>query len=124
MAANNRAEWLRCRPWIEDALEYARGTHTIDDIEAGIEDGRFFFFSSEGSAVVVEFIDYPRLRVLNYFLIGGNLEQLVHRIEPAVTAWAKENGCRRVIGIGRKGLSRVFAKHGYEDGWTAIYKDI
>lgn len=120
---DEKAEWYRCRPWIEAALEYAHGTHTIEDIEDGIERGDFYFFSSPKSAVVIEIIVFPRLQALNYFLIGGDLDELQQRIEPYVTAWAKQKGCRRVIGIGRKGLERVFAPD-FQYGWTAIYKDI
>ena len=32
-------EWERCRPWIEAALIYADGTHSIEDIAAGIASG-------------------------------------------------------------------------------------
>lgn len=119
-----KAEWHRCRPWIDAALEYTGGTHTIEDIERGIEEGTLLFFSSPNSAVVAEFISYPRKRVFNYFLIGGDLRELITHIEPYVTAWAKQQGASRVIGIGRRGFERAFRGSGFEPCWTAIAKDI
>ena len=122
---DEKAEWLRCRPWIEAALEHAHGTHTIEDIEVGIESGQYYFFCSANAAVVTEIITFPRMKALNYFLIGGDLDDLKTTIEPFVTAWAKHiGGCSRVIGIGRKGFERAFMPNGFKSGWTAIYKDI
>lgn len=121
----DRSEWLRCRPWIEAALEYAHGTHAIEDVEDGIEQGRFHFFCSPKSAVVVEFLQFPQKKAMNYFLIGGDLDELIEKIEPNVTRWAKqEHGCSLVFGVGRKGLERVFAPSGFHYGWTAIVKEI
>ena len=124
LVTEDKSEWYRCRPWIEAALEYARGTHTIEDIEDGIALGQFQFFCSENAAVVTEFIKYPQMKVLNYFLIGGDLNELADKIEPHVSRWAKMKGCKRVIGIGRKGLERVFGAKGFTYAWTGIYKDL
>lgn len=125
LVPQDKSEWYRCRPWIEAALEYTGGTHVIEDIEDGIEAGEFVFFCSPSAAVVVEVITYPRMNVLNYFLIGGNLSELRREIEPYVTKWGKEKmGCSRVIGIGRKGFERAFAPNGFKPCWTAISKDL
>lgn len=121
----DRSEWLRCRKWIEAALEYCGGTHTIEDIEDGIESGLYQFFCSPRSAVITEIIHYPRKTVLNYFLIGGDLGELIQEIEPYVTRWGKEkHGCKKVVGIGRKGFERAFRGSGYTPCWSAITKDI
>lgn len=121
---DDKAEWYRCKPWIEAALQYAEGTHTIEDIENGIEAGTFQFFCSRNSAVVTEILNYPRKKVLNYFLIGGDLDELIKEIEPPVSAWAKTEGCSLVVGIGRKGFERAFRDSGFRPCWTAICKDL
>lgn len=122
--SEDRSQWIRCRHWIEAALPYARGTHTIEDIEAGIESGQFVFWAGRRSAIITEILHYPRKRVLHYFLIGGDLRELVEFMEPRITAWAKENGCSAVSGAGRAGFERVFAKSGFEPAWRVIIKDI
>lgn len=122
--SEDRSQWIRCRPWIEAALPYARGTFTIEDIEDGIERGRFVFWAGEKSAVITEILNYPRKRVLHYFLIGGDLAELQDFMEPRITAWGKMNGCSGASGAGRPGLERVFAKSGFEPAWRIIYKDI
>lgn len=122
--SEDRSQWIRCKPWIEAALPYARGTHTIEDIEAGIESGQFVFWAGPKSAVITEVLQYPRKRVLHYFLLGGDLRELVEFMEPRITAWAKSIGCNGVSGAGRKGFERVYAKSGFELAWTVIYKDI
>ena len=120
----DRSEWLRCRHWIEAALPYARGTHTIEDIETGIGNGQFIFWSGSKCAVITEILNYPRKRVLHYFLLGGNLRELVEFMEPRITVWAKLNGCTAVTGAGRAGFERVFAKSGFEPAWRVIIKEI
>jgi len=124
MSSPDRSEWGRCKPWIEAALEYSLGTHTIEDVEAGIESGLFQFWSGKNCALVTEVVTYPRLKAMNYFLLGGDLDELVNEIEPALTAWAKSIGCDRVFGVGRKGFERAFRKSGFSPAWYVIVKDI
>ena len=123
-AAEDRSEWHRCRHWIEAALHYARGTHTIEDIEDGIARGQFVFWSGKRCAIITEIIHYPRARVMHYFLIGGDLKELVEYMEPRITAWAKSQGCHAVSGAGRPGFERVFAKSGFKPAWRVIFKEI
>lgn len=118
-----QAEWDRCKPWIEAALVYANGTHTIEDIEHGIATGVFQFWPGKNAAIVSEVIRYPRLSALNFFLIGGDLSELKD-MEPAVTEWAKSIGCKRVMGVGRRGFERAFKSSGFEPWWLCICKDI
>lgn len=125
VVTEDKSEWFRCRPWIKAALEYTGGTHTIEDIEDGIGTGAMSFFCSPNSAVVVEIIKYPRMKVLNYFLIGGDLEELKREIEPVITRWAKETlGCKKAIGVGRRGFERAFRENGFAPCWAAISKDL
>ena len=121
---DDRSVWLKFRPLIEAALPYARGTHTIEDIEDGIASGHFVFWAGEHSAIITEIIEYPRARVLHYFLIGGDLKELVGFMEPRITAWAKSQGCHAVSGAGRPGFERAFAKSGFKPAWRVIFKEI
>lgn len=123
-AENGRTQWERCRPWIEAALPYCYGTHTIADVESQIADGRLQFWPGERCAVVTEIADYPRLRALNFFLAGGDLHELVESMEPAIVAWAKTLGCTRVAQTGRRGWGRVLAPLGYRTTLSMMMKDL
>ena len=116
--------WVRCRPYIEKALEYSRGTHTIEDIEDGVMDGRYQFWAADNSAVITEIIIYPRFKALNGFLIAGKLDELFDVLEPAIADFAKFAGCKRIEGTGRKGWERVGSRRGYTNGSIMMYKDL
>lgn len=120
----DKAEWLRCRHWIEAAVEHCRHTHSIEDIEQGIADGTYQFFSMPNCAVVVRIVEYPRKKCLNYFLVGGDLNELMTKMEPHLTAWAKSQGCTVATLVGRAGWLRTLGKLGYTPAWSAAYKEL
>ena len=60
--SEGQAEWARCRPWIEAAVEYCGGTHTIEDVEADIAAGDAQFWPGKKAAVVTQVTDFPRFR--------------------------------------------------------------
>ena len=111
-------ELLRCRPWIEAALEHADGTHNWDDIVAGVYAGHFHFWPREKSAAITEINVYPRRRIFNVFLAGGDLADL-QRFAVEVEESARKAGCDAVQCSGRAGWARALA------GWagkTPIYR--
>lgn len=118
------SEWQRVKPWIETALEYADGTHTIEDIADGIRSDRFQLWCGDNAAIVTEILEFPRLKAVNFFLIAGDLKELVEEMEPEVVKWAKSFGCQRVIGVGRKGFERVFRSKGYTPRWHYIAREL
>lgn len=101
------------RPQIEAALAYARGTHTFDDIAAGVSEGTFQLWPGERSVIVTEVLATPRARILHFFLAGGDLQEL-EQMTPVVLAWGKAEGCTRAALIGRRGWTRTFLKEGWE----------
>ena len=50
-------EWRRCAPWLEAALD---GTHSLDDVWAGVANGEFHFWPGLNSAAVGELVRHPR----------------------------------------------------------------
>ena len=117
-------ELNRCRQWIVDALEYSAGTHTFDDIAAGVMNNRYQLWPGNSSAVVTEVIVYPQLKNLHYFLAGGNLDEL-KQMRPQIESWGKSVGCTRVTLAGRKGWERTFLKdEGYEPQWFILSKEL
>jgi hypothetical protein len=118
------AELNRCRQWIEDALEYSGGTHSFDDIAAGVLAKKFQLWPNHNSAVVTEIVVYPNTKNLHFFLAGGNLDEL-KMMRPHIEAWGKSIGCTRVTLAGRKGWERTFLKdEGYEPKWFVLSKEL
>lgn len=116
--------WARCRPYLEAALEKAGGTHGIEDVARLIERGAAHFWPGSRCAAVTEFYDSPRMRALNIWLLGGNLRELL-AFEPVIEAWARGQGCARMLGGGpRAGWARALAPLGYRPGWTIYCKDL
>jgi len=99
-------ELIRCRPWIEAALVYSGGTHTFDDIARGVLDGRFRLWERPNGCAITEFVQFPRKRVLNVFLAGGDM-QVIKDLEAPALEYARANGCQAVTLAGRKGWSRA-----------------
>ena len=118
------AELNRCRQWIEDALEYSGGTHSFDDIAAGVLAKKFQLWPNHNSAVVTEIVVYPNTKNLHFFLAGGNLDEL-KMMRPYIEQWGKSIGCTRVTLAGRKGWERTFLKdEGYEPKWFVLSKEL
>lgn len=116
------AELLRCRPWIEDALAYSGGTHTFEDVVAGIAESRMQFWPAPRGCAVTEIVVYPRKRVLHVFLAGGEMGQILDMIDSAVE-WSKTQGCASMTIAGRHGWQRVLAEHGYRPVMTVLEKE-
>lgn len=102
------------RPFLQKALDLAGNTHTIEDLQAMIDEGRVIFWPGINSAVITEIIEYPQKRTLHFFLAGGNLAEL-EAMYPAIEAWGKEQGCTTASTSGRPGWERTFLKR---EGWT------
>ena len=115
------AEWARCEPYIEAALEYAAGSYKLADVFALVVDGNAQFWPLPDAAIITEVISYPRKTALRFWLAGGNLETLA-QAEPAIIEWSKQYGCTSSEIIGRRGWSRALA--GYEPASTIMTKDI
>ena len=112
------------RTVLEPALAYAGHTHTWDDIAKGVLNQRYQFWYGKNSAIITEIIDYPRLRDLHFFLVGGDMEEL-RAMRGPIEEWGKENGCSRVSCAGRKGWARSFLKdEGYSVDWVVMSKEL
>lgn len=112
-----------CRAWIEAALAYSGGTHTFEDVADGIRSGRMQLWPAEDGCCVTEIVVYPRKKVLNGFLAGGDMARIVDMI-PDIEAWAAAQGCSGVELTGRRGWTRVFAPMGFVEAATVLRKEI
>ena len=99
------AQWERCAEYISDALAYAGGTHTMEDVYQAVTTGKAQFHPLEKSAIITEIVDYPRRAICRIWLAGGELDELMEA-EKSIAVWAKSLGCDAMEIIGRKGWQR------------------
>jgi hypothetical protein len=111
-------EWVRCRGYIEAALEHV-DTHTIEDVEAGILAGLYVFWPASKSAAITEIQVFPRAKHMHIFLAGGDLDELRSMV-PMWQSWARFNGCGKVTLCGRRGWERALKRQGWEADLVAL----
>ena len=116
-------EFERCRKHIEAALEYSGGTHDIIDIYEGLYKGTMQLWPAKDSCLVTEIIKYPKKKVLNIFLGGGDLTEILS-MHSDVISWAKQQGCTALNMTGRFGWKKPLAKHGWQPMHTSYVKEI
>lgn len=110
------------RPHIEAALEY-NNTHEFDDIAAGVLTGRYQLWEMPNGCLVTEVVTYPRRKVVNVFLGGGDLEETMAMHE-RLEEWAAEIGAKSLTVSGRHGWSRVLPKYGWEKQLMTMEKKL
>lgn len=116
-------DWERCRPWIEAALSYSHGTHTIEDVEAAIASGEAVFWPAPKAAMVTEVLELPRAKVMHFWLCGGDLDEL-QKMRAYIEGVAISQGCTKASTAGRPGWQRVLRNDGYNFGWSVTVKDL
>lgn len=109
------AEFVRCAPYIQAALDRDIGTHELSDVWDCIVEGKAQLWPKPNSAIVTVLQYFPRKTVLRYWLCGGETEGAKAKIalKESVTAtkdieaWAKEAGATLASIGGRDGWLRV-----------------
>ena len=114
-------DWEMAKPHVAAALEHSKGTHTIDDVALMVGGGMLRIVLGKDCAMLTEIQNYPRMKVLNVFVAGGDMNGLLE-LEHGLIGMAKEQGCSRVTETGRKGWGRVLP--GAKELGTALYRDI
>ena len=112
----------RCKPWIEAALSYSGGTHTFNDIVDGLSRGVLQLWPTPRGCIVTEIVVYPQKKVLNIFLGGGELDQILD-MHNDVIEWAKAQGCVALSMSGRPGWKKPLGKHGWQSQHVSYVKE-
>lgn len=105
-------------------MAYAGGTHALADVWDMVASGQARFWPGAGAAMVTLMEEDPGERRLLIWLAGGDLNELVGRLRPAAEHWARGQGCRRVLVIGRPGWERALAPEGYAPLARIIAKEL
>jgi hypothetical protein len=125
-ATLRRQEWERCKPWVQAALERGGDLYAIEDVFQAVCNGDAMLWPGRKSAAVTQFIGKKNV-ALNFWLLGGDLNELLDEMRPAIEAWAKAQGCIRVMGVfgtRRRGWTKILPQHGYRPYWQALSKEL
>lgn len=111
------------REWIQSALDYSGGTHTVDDVVDNVLTGRMQLWPAERGCAVTEIVVYPQKKVLHVFLAAGEMDQLFDMIESAAE-WARGQGCTAMTLAGRLGWQRAMKPLGWEPKMIVMEREI
>jgi len=119
-------ELMRCKDWIQSALNKGGDTHDFKDIVDGIMSGNFQLWLGANGCAVTEIVVYPNKKVLHVFLAGGDqgqgIEQITDMHDDAM-AWGKQQGCDGMTVTGRRGWKKVLASRGWKEQFTTLLKE-
>src|SRR4051812_30581145 len=102
-----KIEFDRVWPWLNESMCRTCPLYTKDHIWDCIVRGEAFLWTGEKCAIVGCIILHPiGFSSFNYWLQGGNLEELL-TLQPGIEKWAIDSGCARAMGEGRPGWAKA-----------------
>jgi len=117
-------DMLRCRPWIEAALDRGESrTHDFEHIVEAVLCGKMQFWPAPDACAITEITVYPKKKVFHIFLAGGNMDTIIDMNESA-ELFGKHNGCTGMSISGRVGWKKMLADKGYKPSFTVLTKEI
>lgn len=88
----------------------------MGDVARMVLDGHAQVWADGDRALLItEIHEYPRARILHFWIAAGELERVV-RLSRRAIEWGRSRGCVRASLAGRHGWTRVLAR----EGWTPI----
>lgn len=121
---NAQTEWLRCKPWIESAIDRGPGLETIEDIEGKIELGVYQFWAGKDAAAITDIQTHSGSKAISILYGGGDMASLIKDLLPMVEAAGESIGCDTSMILGRRGWERALKSEGYEHGATILVKKL
>ena len=113
---NWEKELKRCKKYLLPVFKKF-DTYNWEDVVHNVRMGRWYLLTLPNSAMLIEFLEYPRKRVLYVLAAGGKLDEIL-KTENDVISIAKAKGCSSIEVRGRLGFEKVAKKY---DGWNKKY---
>jgi hypothetical protein len=113
-----RTEFLRVKQWLMEALDYNGGDQSIKDVWDRLLSGEYVLITSHNAAIVLEPVEHPQRKLLNFFLAGGDLDELL-TMEEVIEGYARQQGYAALTVFGRRGWLRQLK--GYKE--KAVYME-
>ena len=116
-------ELERCKKFLLPVFDKFH-TYNWEDVVENVRKGRWFLLALPNSAMLIEFLQYPRKRILYVLAAGGKLEEII-KAESDVISIAKSKECDSIEIRGRLGFEKVTSKiKGWKKQYTVISKNI
>ena len=119
-------ELIRCREWIQSALNNGGPPPAFNDIVDGIISGNMQRWLGANGCAITEIVVYPNKKVLHVFLAGGDkglgIEQITDMHDDAIE-FGKQQGCVGMTVTGRKGWKKVLQSRGWSEQFTTLLKE-
>ena len=118
-----QTELERCKKYLLPVFDKF-DTYNWEDVVENVRQGRWYLFTLPNSALLIEFLEYPRKRILYVLAAGGKLEEIV-KAENDVISIGKSKQCDSIEIRGRLGFEKVTSKiKGWKKQYTVISKKI
>lgn len=108
---------------LQDALDRMGNTHSLEDIIALIQNGEMQSFVEGDTWAVTQLIDFPRRRVLEVFLVVGDMDAAL-KLYDQVMAFAQASGSDIVRCYARDGWGKWAKPRGWTNGQRVFVKEI
>jgi hypothetical protein len=122
--------WGSAYRWVERGLEHEFALISAADVFDRIVQRRMTLWGIYdrgrlSGAMVTQIETGSRGKALNVIALGGSdMDQWLEPLIEALTAYGKNNRCRYIFEMGRRGWLRVLDKHGWVDGPATMIKVI
>ena len=104
------ASWAR---WRDEFAKACDGSHhSIESIEAQLNQGLWKFLEGADCAFVVEVQDYLEVRACQVWWGAGSLPAIIAAL-PDLHAWARSQDCTEMLVEGNPAWARVLKAEGY-----------
>ena len=116
-------ELERCKKYLLPVFDKF-DTYNWEDVVENVRQARWYLLALPNSALLIEFLEYPRKRILYVLAAGGKLEEII-KAESDVISIGKSKECNSIEIRGRLGFEKVTSKiKGWKKQYTVISKNI
>ena len=120
-------ELMKCREWIQSALDKGGDTHDFKDIVDGVISGHMQLWSGTSGCAVTEILVYPNKKILHVFLAGvdqGHGSKQITDMHDSAVEFAKRNDCQGMTVSGRSGWKKILASRGWKQQFVTLAKEL
>ena len=116
-------ELERCKKYLLPVFDKF-DTYNWEAVVENVRQARWYLLALPNSALLIEFLEYPRKRILYVLAAGGKLEEII-KAENDVISIGKSKECDSIEIRGRLGFEKVTSKiKGWKKQYTVISKKI